>query len=161
VSGADRPRLQRRPATEADIPFLLALREQTMDAHVAASGIDIHAGDPGAARLERVRQRFDCAEILLLDGEPVGLIKVVKAPGCWKLQQIQLSPRLHGQGFGRTLVEALLADAEAAGVDVSLNVLRANPARRLYERLGFAQVGEDAHEFHMLRRHPGVDARGG
>jgi len=144
--------LQRRPATEADIPFLVALREQTMDVHLAASGVDIRSGDPGAARLERVRQRFDCAEILLLDGEPVGLVKVVKAPGCWKLQQIQLGPRLQGQGYGRELIEQLVADAGAAGADVSLNVLKANPAKRLYERLGFAQVGEDEFEFMMLRR---------
>jgi len=46
--------LQRRPATEAGIPFLVALREHTMDAHLEANGMDIRSGDPGAARLKRV-----------------------------------------------------------------------------------------------------------
>lgn len=144
--------LQQRPATEADIAFLLALREQTMDAHLVASGVDIHAGDPGALRLARVRHRFDCARILLLDGEPVGLMKLQESPGAWSLLQLQLSPGCQGQGIGRALIEQLLAEADAAGVAVSLSVLKANPARRLYERLGFVQVGEDKFEFRMLWR---------
>lgn len=150
------PSLQRRPATEADIPFLLALREETMDAHLAASGVDIHSGDPGAARLQRVRHRFDCAQVLLHAGEPAGLMKLVKSPGTWELLQLQLGPRLQGKGIGRALLDELLAEADAAGVDVTLSVLKANPARRLYERLGFVQVGEDAHEFHMRRRPAGA-----
>lgn len=151
MSSADVPRLTRRPATEADIPFLVALREQTMDTHLAASGVVIHAGDPGAARLQRVRHRFDCAQVLLYEGEPAGLIKLVKSRDRWALLQLQLSPRLQGRGVGRALLDELLAEADAAGVEVILGVLKANPARRLYERLGFVQVGEDAHEFHMRR----------
>lgn len=146
--------LPRRPATESDIPFLVALREDTMDAHLAASGVDIHSGDPAAARLARVRQHFDCAQILLFEGRPAGLLKVVKGPDSWQLLQIQLSPRLQGLGHGRALVDQLLAEADAAGVDVTLNVLRANPAKRLYERLGFEQAGEDEHQFQMRRRRP-------
>lgn len=144
--------LPRRPATESDIPFLVALREETMDAHLAASGVDIHSGDPAAARLARVRQHFDCAQILLFDGQPAGLLKVVKGTDSWQLLQIQLVPRLHGQGHGRAVIDELLAAADAAGVDVTLNVLKANPAKRLYERLGFEPVGEDAHQFQMRRR---------
>jgi hypothetical protein len=32
---------------------------------------------------------------------------------------------------------------------IELTVLKANPARILYETLGFAISGEDEHEFHM------------
>ncbi len=34
-------------------------------------------------------------------------------------------------------------------VSLKLNVLKANPARRLYERLGFAIVADTAHGFEM------------
>jgi ribosomal protein S18 acetylase RimI-like enzyme len=41
----------------------------------------------------------------------------------------------------------VLARAEREGVAVTLHVESWNPARRLYERLGFASVGEPgAHE---------------
>ena len=45
--------------------------------------------------------------------------------------------------------------ADRAGVTLGLSVLKANPAKRLYEQLGFSVVGEDAHEFHMANEEPG------
>ena len=114
--------------------------------------MDIHARHPDALRVACVRHRFDCARILLLDGEPVGLMKLEKSPGHWRLLQLQLSPGRQGQGIGRTLIEQLLVNADAAGAIVGLSVLKANPARRLYERLGFVQVGEDKFEFRRLWR---------
>lgn len=137
----------RRAATEADIPFLMQLRRETMNPHLAASG----ASTSDDYHRERVLYRFECAEIILDDGVPSGLLKVVRSAPCWELVQIQLSPRLHGRGHGRSLLEALLAEADRESVDVSLSVLKANPARHLYERLGFVVAGEGANNFLMRR----------
>jgi ribosomal protein S18 acetylase RimI-like enzyme len=137
--------LDRRPAAEADIPFLLSLRRTTMDGHLAASGM----GTTDDAHLARLMHCFECAEILTLDGEPAGLFKLKRLPGEWEVMQLQLAPRLQGQGMGGSLLEEILADAARAGVDVKLSVLKANPAKLLYARLGFIVVGEDAHEYYM------------
>lgn len=139
--------LDRRAATEADIPFLLSLRRETMDGHLAASGVDI----TDESHLARLTHHFECAEVLVSDGTPVGLLKVRRLPDEWEIVQIQLAPRLQGQGIGRSLLEGILADAAVAGVDVKLSVLKANPARLLYEKLGFKRVEEDAHEYYMRR----------
>ncbi len=143
--------LTRRPATEADLPFLLALRRESMGPHLAAADL------PGTDEdyLVRVRHRFDCAEILLLHGQPVGMLKLLCEPAQWHVLQLQLSESIRGQGVGQGLLEDLLADAARAGVAVGLSVLKANPAKRLYERLGFSIVGEDAREFHMTSLTPG------
>lgn len=138
-------KLCRRPAREADIPFLLALRRETMDGHLAASGIAI---DDASSRL-RVMHAFDCAELLFADDVPVGLLKLRRSPHELEIVQIQLAPALQGRGIGRSLLREILADATRAGVPVSLSVLKANPAKRLYEELGFEVFDEDAHEFHM------------
>jgi ribosomal protein S18 acetylase RimI-like enzyme len=45
-----------------------------------------------------------------------------------------------GLGVGERLVRALIAEAAQRGVRLSLNVRALNPARRLYERLGFEYV---------------------
>jgi ribosomal protein S18 acetylase RimI-like enzyme len=99
---------------------------------------------------------FDCAQVLLRDGEPVGLIKLQRIPGEWQLVQLQLVAGVQGQGLGRDVLEEVLADAAAAGADVCLDVLKTNPARHLYERLGFLVVGEDEHEY--LMKHHGRTA---
>ena len=134
-----------RVATEADVSFLLELRRQTMTEHLQRSGIEPSESE----RIERVLANFDSAEIILLSGTPVGLLKVVRGEDSWDLVQIQILPEKQGGGLGSIILEKLLADADEAGASVSLSVLRANPARRLYERLGFRIVGENDKAYDM------------
>lgn len=55
---------------------------------------------------------------------------------------IGLMQQWRGQGIGTRLLDALLAQARGGGVTrISLSVEKDNPARRLYERLGFQAVG--------------------
>lgn len=133
---------------EADIPWLLQLRRTTMDAHFSASG----APASEAEHMQRLRKRFDCAEVLLADGQPAGLLKVARDGECWEIVQIQLDPSLQGQGVGRRLLEQVIAEARAAQAQLTLHVLTANPARKLYEQLGFSIVATEGHEYRMLLR---------
>jgi ribosomal protein S18 acetylase RimI-like enzyme len=54
-----------------------------------------------------------------------------------------VQPELRGQGIGRALVEHSIAQAQRHGFDALMFnlVFESNPARRLYERLGFEAVG--------------------
>lgn len=134
-----------RAATEADVPFLLELRRQTMSEHLQRSGVE--ASD--SERIERVLANFDSAEIILLSDRPIGLLKVVRSRDNWDLVQIQILPEKQGGGLGSSILTKLLADADQARVSVTLSVLRANPVRRLYERLGFRIVGENDKAYDM------------
>lgn len=135
----------KRPAIEADLPYLMWLRGETMDRHLVASGEsptkDYH--------VQRLNYRYDCAEVLMLDGRPGGLLKVSRDSGCWEIIQIQLDPSLQGRGFGRRLLEEVIAAALEAGVGLTLKVLTANPARKLYEQLGFEVLSIEGCEVRM------------
>jgi len=62
-------------------------------------------------------------------------------------------PGHRGAGLGTGLLERLLERAEASELEgVSLSVQMANPAARLYERLGFERVGSRGTAWTMLRR---------
>ena len=137
--------LARRAATVEDIPFLLALRRETMDAHLAASGMDTS----DASHRARLLHHFEYAQILLRGATPVGLLKLRRLPGEWEIVQLQLASELRGQGTGSALLQQILAEATRSRVAVKLSVLKSNPARRLYERLGFQHMGEDEHEYHL------------
>jgi GNAT superfamily N-acetyltransferase len=54
---------------------------------------------------------------------------------------IAILPGYRGQGIGTALLTHLLEAARGRYAAVSLSVARENPARRLYERLGFEVVG--------------------
>jgi ribosomal protein S18 acetylase RimI-like enzyme len=127
------------------VPFLLSLREETMDGHFRASG----AEPSREQHLERVRVRLDCAQIIEHEGRPAGLLEVARDGAEWQLIQIQLAPELQGRGLGERLIRELIDEARRAGASLSLHVLHANPARRLYERLGFRIVGEAEREYLM------------
>lgn len=145
MSSASRAGVSLRPAVAADIPFLLRLRDVTMTQHFLASGESV---TPEAHR-ERVLYRYECAQIIEHRGSPAGVFKVTRDGGEWQLVQIQLAPELQGRGIGRALIGELTAEAQAAGASLTLRVLRANPARRLYERLGFRVIEVGDHHFGM------------
>jgi len=50
---------------------------------------------------------------------------------------IGVAPHGRGQGIGRRLLLAAMGEAARRGVGLCLNVRHDNPARRLYERVGF------------------------
>lgn len=134
-----------RAATEADMPFLLELRRKTMSEHLRLSGIEPSESE----RVERVLARFECAEIILQSGKPVGLLKVARDGKNWDLIQIQILPEKQGTGLGSEILRKQLDEAVQAKAAVTLSVLKVNPARRLYERLGFRIVGENERAYDM------------
>ncbi len=65
---------------------------------------------------------------------------------------IAMLPDYRGQGLGSRLLNALLQAARQKFEAVSLSVSLDNPARKLYERFGFAEVSADGASFTMLKR---------
>jgi len=53
---------------------------------------------------------------------------------------ISVIPNARGQGVGEKLMRALIGEAARYGFGLSLSVRPDNPARRLYERLGFRDI---------------------
>lgn len=137
-----RSALSLRPAALADEAFLLSLRLQTMIEHLN------RVGEPTTpeAHGERMRDRFEDIRIVLLDGKAIGMVKAYRDSDAWILQQVQILPSHQGSGVGRRVVEGVIATARTSGLPVRLSVLDGNPARRLYERLGFLAVGRAGNE---------------
>jgi GNAT superfamily N-acetyltransferase len=79
-------------------------------------------------------------DLILVDGEPAGRLYVDRDESAILVVDIALLPEHRGRGIGTALLTGLLAEADAAGQTVSVHVERGNPARRLYERLGFVAV---------------------
>ena len=83
--------------------------------------------------------------------DPAGYLDVVDRDDHVLLANVVLLPGFHGRGLGTRLLRRVLAHADARGVPVRLTVLRPNPARRLYERLGFVRTKEDEQRVWMER----------
>jgi ribosomal protein S18 acetylase RimI-like enzyme len=84
------------------------------------------------------------SRIILLDDRPVGRMLVDESEREFVLVDIALLPEYRKFGIGTRLLNDLLRRAVEARKPIRLHVLKSNPARRLYERLGFSPVNEES-----------------
>ena len=82
-------------------------------------------------------------EIVELDNAPVGRMIVVRGRDSITLVDIALLGEHRGKGIGSGLLCELVEQGREANVPVRLQVLKTNPAARLYLRLGFITTAED------------------
>ena len=77
-----------------------------------------------------------------LGGKAIGRLYLERgAPDELRIVDIGFLPAWRGQGYGTALLGATLDEAAAESKFASIHVEQQNPARRLYERLGFRGAG--------------------
>lgn len=81
-------------------------------------------------------------DVVVVDGAPAGRLYVDRQPDEIRIVDIALLPEHRNTGLGTRLVRMVLAEAAASDRTVTLHVEVFNPARRLYERLGFRPVAD-------------------
>ena len=81
--------------------------------------------------------------VILHDCHPVGRLIVDRTGSEIHLIDLALLPAYRNAGLGAALVRLLQAEAAEQARPVRLQVMKGNPARRLYERLGFRLSGEN------------------
>jgi ribosomal protein S18 acetylase RimI-like enzyme len=163
-----------RTTTPVDEPFLwqMLYYAANMAEDGAQSGADAmthpylakyvrgwgRTGDLGTIAVGDGAQPLGAAWVRLLIGAEKNY--AVVADGVPELA-VAVLPQYIGQGIGARLLAWLLDDARAIYPAVVLSVRAANPARRLYERMGFATVDTvvnrvDGKSFVMLKDLQGV-----
>lgn len=144
------PEFTLRPAIDDDREFLFQLRRTALGAYLEQT---YGPWDEAAerARFEE-RTRTSHYRIVEVDGVAAGCLGVAPGAEAHALHRVFLLPAFQRRGIGTALVALVVEEARTAGVPVRLRVLRVNPARRLYERLGFAVTGSS--DTHVLMEHP-------
>ena len=84
------------------------------------------------------------------DGSDIGWLMVLDAQDHVELEHLYLRPETQGRGIGTRIIQDLVAEARKGGREIRLSTARINPARRLYERLGFRVVDEDRYKVYMV-----------
>ncbi|MGI8522104.1 MAG: GNAT family N-acetyltransferase [Nocardioides sp.] len=148
-------RVQVRPATEDDVPFLtdvavLTLKDQGRwpddqdeteyrEGYVDWTREQVRGEEPDSS-----------LSVLEMDGVRVGRLRVVRPGDMVEIAGLQVMPDYQGQGIGSEVVRAVTIEAHAAGLPLELGVEHDNPrARALYQRLGLRAVGDDGDETRM------------
>lgn len=138
-------------ATVPDIDYLLWLREATMGEHLINSGISLTPDE----QMLRITHLFEQAKIIWFGTQKVGLLKLDEKEDSIEIVQVQIDPKFQGKGLGRQVVEEVVRRSLKQNKKLTLSVLKQNPAKELYLRLGFKITGEDSHSFEMVHEAAG------
>jgi ribosomal protein S18 acetylase RimI-like enzyme len=130
-----------RPATEDDINFLWALRQLTMKPYIQES-----YGWNDDEEYEYAKELLMCTRIIHINKLDIGIIKIIEFTDHIHLQQIQVHPEWSNQGIGTQIIKELIRQANEKNRTVRLYVLKNNPAKNLYSRLGFTIQKEFNHQ---------------
>ncbi|HEU4452955.1 MAG TPA: GNAT family N-acetyltransferase [Longimicrobium sp.] len=152
-------RFSLRPIQDGDREFLFRLYASTRAEELAV------VAWTGAQKEAFLRQQFEAQhaywtehyggatfDLVLVDGKPAGRLYVARWPNEVRIVDISLMPEHRGSGLGTRLLERVFAEGDAARKPVSIHVESYNPAKRLYDRLGFVQVGD--HGVYLLMKRP-------
>jgi GNAT superfamily N-acetyltransferase len=149
-----------RPIAETDLPFLFQVYASTRWEELEPTGW------PMEQKEEFLRQQFTAQhawwqsqyqgtsfDIVEQAGVAIGRLYVARWERELRIVDIALLPEFRGTGIGTRLIEAVIAEAEASGRAVRIHVEVFNPARALYDRLGFAPI-EDKGVYLLMERRP-------
>jgi len=139
-----------RPCTDEDEPFLRLVYDSTRTNEMLL--VDWNDAQKAAflsmqfnAQHRYYHAQFPDAkyDILERNGEPIGRLYTALWPTELRILDIALLPQFRNMGIGTALIKAQMQKAGSAGLPLTLHVESFNPARRLYDRLGFKEVQVD------------------
>ena len=125
-----------RAATMDDMQFVYEVTEVAMRGYVEQTF------GPWIPEIQKeiIGKSFDASthQIVLVEGEPAGILAVEVRDSHLQLEKIYLLPAFQRQCIGSQLVKQLIYSVSKSNKPIRLRVLAANSgARRFYERLGF------------------------
>ncbi|WBL37000.1 GNAT family N-acetyltransferase [Tepidiforma flava] len=135
-----------RPAMPAEEPQLYAIHRAAMEDYVVQTWGPWDDADQ--------QHRFagswpDLRLAIEIDGELAGFLDLDEQGPTVDIAALELAPRWQRQGIGSAIIRAVQARAAELERPVTLQVLKVNPARALWERHGFRQVGESETHYQM------------
>ncbi|WP_255988620.1 GNAT family N-acetyltransferase [Chitinolyticbacter albus] len=149
------------PATTADQTFLFTLYASTRSDEMAVTGWSAQQqtefiAQQFHAQHQHYQEHYREAEFAVLrhHHEPIGRQYVFRGPSTYNLMDLSLLPAWRGRGIGSLLLSRLIREADCAGKAIRLYVEQDNPARRLYERFGFAVT--DRHPIYLQMHRPAI-----
>jgi ribosomal protein S18 acetylase RimI-like enzyme len=104
-----------------------------------------------AAQAASFQQQWELTQvsIIVLDGSDAGWFQTITHDDELFVAQIFVGRPFQRKGIGTEVMKRLIGEAARLNRTVRLNVVKINPAVKLYERLGFQAIWEDDRKFYM------------
>jgi ribosomal protein S18 acetylase RimI-like enzyme len=127
-----------RQAGAADCNWLWATKTRCLRAYIEQTY--------GAWDEDTQQARFDAGfipeeiRIFAIGGRDAAFTAVRYDADVIQLFNLMVAPEFQNRGLGTVILRQLLTDAQARNLPVRLQVMKVNPARQLYARVGFREI---------------------
>lgn len=155
-----------KEATREDDDFLFELYASTREEELKAWGWGPEMASEflrmqwNAQRYSYAQQFPEARDQILLQGDrPIGRRLVCRTGERFRLIDLALLPECRHRGVGTAVLRDLQREAQQAELPIGLHVAVGNPARRLYERLGFTAI-DAADNMYVEMRWTGLQRSG-
>jgi RimJ/RimL family protein N-acetyltransferase len=154
--------LSLRPMLPEDLEFLYRVYASTREDELAPlrwsqSEQEAFLHMQFTAQHTYYQQQFGSAhyQIIQMDGEPVGRLYLDYRTDSLHIIDIALLTPFRNQGIGTHFLSEILAEGEKRKLPVRLHVAFFNSAQRLYQRLGFREIGDNG-VYWLMEWSPGL-----
>lgn len=141
----DNMKISMKQAHHNDIEFLKNLRLVTMNGHLEKLGLP----NDDNTNLKQIKHHFHAANILYIYDKPIGLLKFYQDDKTIHILQMQILPEYQGKKIEEGLLRELQEETKFTSKNIDTSVLKSDPMKDLYERLGFNVVSQNDNEFMM------------
>jgi ribosomal protein S18 acetylase RimI-like enzyme len=147
------PLIALRPAQAADLAFCRRVTHET-----TRWIVEQLFGWDEDQQVEKFARQWNVDEVCIITvaAKDAGWLQTAPVEDAVFLKQIYLDRPFQRQGIGTRVMHIVIEEARRQSKAVTLGVVKINPARRLYERLGFRTTGEDEYKFYMRREADGM-----
>lgn len=135
-----------RQAKKEDYEFLWNLHKATMKSYVEETW-----GWNEQFQKEYFNNQFETKNIQLIvvDDSKIGAIEIQDTEKELFIATFKIAPDFQNKGIGSTILNRIINTSDSKQKPVKLQVLKVNPAKRFYKRLGFETVDETETHFVM------------
>lgn len=131
-----------RQATNNDLPILDRIYNQNMQEYVAKN----YSWDSNL-----FKNKFNQNDYLIIQGKQkiIGFLKIVAEKQHIYLGEIQIEKSYQNKGIGTKILQCIIDNNKLKYERIWLQVLKGNPAIKLYSRLGFKVFAETKAHYKM------------
>jgi len=138
---------QLRAARSDDFRFAWSLYEELMKPLTEELLGRWH--EPGQKQVVEVALAQEGTFIIVKDKSDVGWIQVIESPDTLYLAQLYVASSLQNRGIGTAILRELTDKVRERRKTLTLEVMKNNRSRLLYERLGFQLIGQSEYKLKM------------
>lgn len=93
--------------------------------------------------IHELQKHKDDMRILIKDGKDIGVTTFYEENNQYVVGLVMIHPEYKGEGLGSKIIKEYIDLAKKSNKKIKIKVYKENPAKRLYERLGFKIYNED------------------